>query len=67
MIDYYEINDIEKAKSLSSLKSYLANNVKIESLKISNDNDLKSNKFPNLYDFDVSCLAFYDDFLNQDN
>lgn len=66
MIDYAEINDIEKAKSLLSIKSYLANNIKIESLKLTSENDFKSNKFPNLYDFDVSCLAYYDDFLKQD-
>ena len=65
-IEYLEINDIEKAKSLSSIKSYLSNNIKSENLMLFQDKELKSGKFPNLDDFDTSCLAFYDEFLKQD-
>ena len=60
------MNEIEKAKSLSSLKTYLANNIKMENLKLTQDKDLKSGKFPNLDDFDTACLSYYDDFLKQE-
>jgi hypothetical protein len=66
-VEYYEINDIEKAKSLSSMRSYLENNIKLDTIKLTYEAELKSGKFDHLYDFDISTIAHYDDFLNQDN
>jgi len=65
-IDYHEMADIEKAKTLSALKSYLKNNVKIENLKLIQDVDNRSGKFANLDDYDIASLAYYDEFLKQD-
>ena len=66
-IDYFEMNDIEKAKSLFALKSYVNNNLKLDSLEPLSQEDLKSGKFPNLDDFDISTLAYYDEFLKLEN
>lgn len=58
-----EKEDIEKAKVLSSLKTYLGNNMKIEDLRFTPEESLKSGKIDGL-EGTATAMAFYDYYKN---
>lgn len=54
---------MENEKTLSSLTSYVKNNLRVEEIKITPTESLKSSKFGEI-DSDIETLIFYDAYKN---
>jgi hypothetical protein len=62
-VDALQREEIEKEKILSSLNLYINNNLKIEELKITSKDNMKSGKYGDI-DIDISTLSLLNSFLN---
>jgi hypothetical protein len=62
-VDILQREEIEKEKILSSLNLYINNNLKIEELKITSKDNMKSGKYGDI-DTDISTLSLLNSFLN---